>query len=432
VKPAAIVVILGLTGVAAAVIAQQAPASRQPSTAAGDWPSYTADVRGTKYSPLDQINAANFGKLEVAWRFKTDSLGPRPEYKLEGTPLAVNGVLYTTGGTRRSVIALDGKTGELMWAHSLREGRRAGVSPRQLSGRGVSGATGAATIASSTSPPATAWCRSTRKPAPIGSFGKDGIVDLKEGAVFGAGLDRSETGEIGLHATPTVARDVVIVGSSMQGAPSVPTTAKGLVRAFDVRTSKLLWTFKTIRCPASSATRRRAGPWAINGGTGSGRRSRSMKNSAWSTCRSRRRRRTTATARQQPVCRGIVCVDLKTGQRKWHYQVVHHPLWNYDMRRRRSRGRHRQRPRHQGGRGPGQAGPCSCSTASPDAGLADRGTAGAADRRARREDEPDAAVPDQAAGLRAQHARVPDDLIDFTPELLRRRNRSSYKVGPWM
>ena len=81
--------------------------SGQPSTARGEWPHYTADLKGTRYSPLDQINASNFSKLEVAWRFKTDNFGPFPEYKLEGTPLMVNGVLYTTGGTRRSVIALD-------------------------------------------------------------------------------------------------------------------------------------------------------------------------------------------------------------------------------------------------------------------------------------------------------------------------------------
>jgi quinoprotein glucose dehydrogenase len=112
--------------------------SRLPSTANGEWPHYTADIRGTRYSPLNQIDASNFNKLEVAWRFKTDMLGPRPEYKLEGTPLMINGVLYTTGGTRRSVVALDGKTGELIWAHSLREGKRAGIAPRQLSGRGVS------------------------------------------------------------------------------------------------------------------------------------------------------------------------------------------------------------------------------------------------------------------------------------------------------
>src|SRR5258708_5138421 len=114
----------GVIGISTGLSGQgRAATSRAPSTANGDWPHYTADMRGTKYSPLDQINAANFGKLEVAWRFKTDILGPRPEYKLEGTPLAINGVLYTTGGTRRSAIALDGKTGELMWAHSLREGK---------------------------------------------------------------------------------------------------------------------------------------------------------------------------------------------------------------------------------------------------------------------------------------------------------------------
>src|SRR6266550_5916405 len=113
-------------------------ATGMPSTRNGDWTHYTADARGTKYAPLDQINASNFNKLEVAWRFKTDNLGTRPEFKLEGTPLAIKGVLYTTAGTRRSVIALDGRTGELIWSHSYREGNRAAIAPRQLSGRGVS------------------------------------------------------------------------------------------------------------------------------------------------------------------------------------------------------------------------------------------------------------------------------------------------------
>src|SRR5215208_587200 len=107
-----------------------------PSTKNGEWPHYTADLRGTKYSPLDQINASNFKDLEVAWRFKTDSLGTRPEYKLEGTPLMIGGVLYTTGGTRRSVVALDARTGELLWVHRYPEGTRGGNAPRQLSGRG--------------------------------------------------------------------------------------------------------------------------------------------------------------------------------------------------------------------------------------------------------------------------------------------------------
>ena len=126
-----VVIVAGLsTGIGGQ---DRAGSSRQPSTANGEWPHYTADVRGTRYSPLSQIDGSNFNKLEVAWRFKTDMLGPRPEYKLEGTPLMINGVLYTTGGTRRSVVALDGKTGELMWAHSLREGRRAGVACQPIS-----------------------------------------------------------------------------------------------------------------------------------------------------------------------------------------------------------------------------------------------------------------------------------------------------------
>src|SRR6266852_61086 len=117
---------------------QQFSAQGQPSTRTGEWPTNGADLTFSRYSPLDQINAANFDKLEVAWRFKTDAFGPYPEYKLEGTPIMVKGVLYTTAGTRRSVVALDAKTGELIWSHSLREGERAVNSARQLSGRGVS------------------------------------------------------------------------------------------------------------------------------------------------------------------------------------------------------------------------------------------------------------------------------------------------------
>jgi len=81
-----------------------------------EWPTYGADLANSKYRPLDQINASNFSKLELAWRFKTDSLGNRPEYKLEDTPLMVNGGIYATAGTRRSAVALDAGTGELIWA----------------------------------------------------------------------------------------------------------------------------------------------------------------------------------------------------------------------------------------------------------------------------------------------------------------------------
>src|SRR5947209_2052987 len=90
----------------------------------GEWPTYGGDLGSTRYSPLDQIKADNFNKLEVAWRFKTDSLGARPEYQLEATPLMVKGVLYSTAGSRRDAIALDAATGELLWVHGENEGAR--------------------------------------------------------------------------------------------------------------------------------------------------------------------------------------------------------------------------------------------------------------------------------------------------------------------
>src|SRR5206468_4990950 len=86
---------------------------------------------------LDQVNAGNFTRLQIAWRFKTESLGPRPETNLEATPLMVNGVVYSTAGSRRDVVALDAATGELLWMHSEREGARGTNAPRNLSGRGL-------------------------------------------------------------------------------------------------------------------------------------------------------------------------------------------------------------------------------------------------------------------------------------------------------
>src|SRR4026207_1841626 len=116
------VAIAGVIGLRVAGPSGQAPGF--PTTKNGEWPYYTADVKGSRYSPLDQIDASNFNQLEGAWRFKTDNLGTRPEFKLEGTPLMVRGVLYATGGTRRSVVALDGATGGGVRGHGEEEGGR--------------------------------------------------------------------------------------------------------------------------------------------------------------------------------------------------------------------------------------------------------------------------------------------------------------------
>jgi quinoprotein glucose dehydrogenase len=318
-----------------------APAwGQQPSTKSGEWPSYTGDNQGSRYSPLDQINSTNFNQLEVAWRFKTDALGPRPEYKLEGTPLMVKGVIYASAGTRRSVIALDAKTGELMWVYSLREGNRAAIAPRQLSGRGVSywtdGRGDDRVIFVTTGYRLVALNAHTGQPVP--GFGKNGMVDLKEGMVTGTGQQIDlETGEAGLHSTPLVVKDTVIVGSSFKEGMTVVThnNTKGLVRAFDARSGKLLWTFNTIPRPGELGNETwENGSWATNGNTG-----------VWTQMTVDDDLGLVYLPVESPTSdfyggerpgdnlfgESLVCVDLKTGKRKWHFQIVHHPIWDYDL-----------------------------------------------------------------------------------------------------
>src|SRR3954468_2971579 len=305
-----------------------------------EWRSYAGDLRNHHYSPLAQVTAANFTTLEVAWRFKTDSLGPHPEFKLEGTPLMVHGVLYTTAGTRRAVVALDAVTGELLWAHSEREGARAAASPRQLSGRGVAYwtdgrdervlyvTTGYRLVA-----------LDARTGARIASFGNDGIVDLKDDVVFGKEqqIDR-EAGEIGLHATPAVTRDgVVMIGAAMLegGTPKTHNNTKGLVRGFDVRTGRKLWTFNTIPRPGEFGNETwEKESWAVNGNVG-----------VWNQIAADEDLGIAYLPVETPssdfygglrpgnnlFAESIVAIDYRTGVRKWHFQLVHHPIWNMDI-----------------------------------------------------------------------------------------------------
>src|SRR5579884_213331 len=212
------------------------PLSGQTGAKDGQWRTYGGDLGNTHYSPLDQVDATNFNKLQVAWSFKTDNLGPRPEFQYEATPLMANGVLYSTGGTRRAVFALDAATGELLWTHSEREETRGTNAPRQLSGRGLAYWTdGREERILYVTPGYRLIALNAKTGALVPSFGKNGVVDLK--------LDDDQDidlveGEVGLHATPIVAKNVVIVGAAhlAGGAPKSKKHVKGYVRGFDVKT----------------------------------------------------------------------------------------------------------------------------------------------------------------------------------------------------
>jgi quinoprotein glucose dehydrogenase len=307
----------------------------QAGAASGEWRTYGGDLGHTRYAPLDQINASNFQALEIAWRFKTDALGPRPEYQLESTPLMVKGVLYSTAGSRRAVVALDAGTGELLWMHSENEGARGAAAPRQLSGRGLAYWTdGREQRILYVTPGYRLIALDAKNGARIPSFGQDGVVDLK--------LDDDQTmdlvtGEIGLHSTPTVAKNVVIVGAAHKtGAnPKSRRNEKGYVRGFDVRTGKRLWIFHTIPQPGEFGNDTwEKDSWAYTGNTG-----------VWGQISADEELGLVYLPVEMPTGdyygghrpgnglfgESLVAVDLQTGQRRWHFQLVHHGIWDMDI-----------------------------------------------------------------------------------------------------
>ena len=309
--------------------------ARAAATSAVNWPTYNADLAGSRYLPLDQIDGANFKDLEIAWRFKTDMLGSRPEYKLEGTPLAVDGVVYATAGTRRAVVALNAVTGELLWSFALHEGKRSAESPRALSGRGLaywSDGTKRRILYTTIGYRLISLDADTGQPDT--SFGENGIVDLKKD--WDQEIKDLETGEAGVHSAPAVSGNTIIIGAAFREGftPVNKNNTRGYVRAFDVRTGKRMWTFHTIPKPGefgydtwydkSADTTGNAGVWtqvSID----------PELNLAYLNVES-------PTSdffgghRPGPGLFGnsLVAVDLMTGERKWHYQLIHHEIWDLD------------------------------------------------------------------------------------------------------
>jgi quinoprotein glucose dehydrogenase len=302
-----------------------------------EWRTYAGNWDASKYKPLDQINASNFSQLEVVWRFKTDHIGNRPEFKLEGTPLEIGGVLYATAGSRRGVIALDATTGELIWVHGEHEGERGGAAPRQLSGRGLAYWTdGRESRILYVTPGYFLVALDAKTGQRVSSFGDNGAVDLKADDDQKIEPDLT-TGEIGWQSAPTVSGNMVLIGSAFREGftPTSYHNNKGSARAYDVRTGRKAWEFHTIPQKGEAGNETWLnGSAEYTGNTG-----------VWTEITADPQLGLVYLPVESPTSdfyggkrpgnglygNSLVAVELATGKVRWYYQLIHHEIWDYDI-----------------------------------------------------------------------------------------------------
>jgi len=303
-----------------------------------EWLNNRGDLASTSYSPLGQITRDNFDKLRIAWRWKSDNFGPTPEFYFRATPLMADGVLYTSAGLRRDVVAIDAATGETLWMYRLDEGARGTSAPRRSSGRGVSfwrsSNPAEPNRIFTITPGFQLVALDAHTGRPVTSFGKEGLVDLKEGLPRVAELPKTQPGS---SSPPVIVGDVVVVGVAFSagGAPPSKVAIPGWVRAYDAHTGALKWTFHTV--PQASdfgVDTWLEESWTYSGNTG-----------LWTPFSADAARGyvylpiEAATGDFYGGHRhgdnlfsdALVCIEANSGKRIWHYQIVHHDIWDYDL-----------------------------------------------------------------------------------------------------
>ncbi len=311
--------------------------NNKPKTIEADWKQHRGDLASTNYSSLAQINEENVGQLKIAWRWKTDNFGPNPEFYFKSTPLMAKGILYTTAGLSRSIAAIDGETGETLWTFRLDKKERKAYVPRQNSGRGVAywedtehGNDKIVFV----SPSFQLVALDAKMGRLLSDFGENGIVDLKKG--LDSQMDPS-TSTIGSTSPPIIVNDVIVIGSSFPVglAPSSKSQVRGDILGYDIKTGKKIWTFNTIPQAGEVGNETwkdeswkytgNAGAWApltadpalgyvylpIEAATGDFYGGHRPGDNLFS--------------------QSLVCLNAKTGERVWHYQLVHHDIWDYDL-----------------------------------------------------------------------------------------------------
>jgi len=301
----------------------------------GDWRAYGGDAGGRRYATLTEIDRGNVSRLRRAWTYHTGDLDPRgglvgsAPFAFECTPLAVDGVVYVSTPSGR-VIALDGESGRERWRFDVPP-RRPGAGPRRGPHRGVSfweSADGADRRILYGTPDGRLVALDARTGRLRDGFGDHGFVDLRSGVA-----EAWPEAQLEVSSPPAIFRDLVITGTHLQEFPALGPS--GDVRAYDVRTGALVWRFHTI--PPSGAPGHET--WE-----GEGWKDRSGVN-VWSIMSVDPERGLVFLPVGSPTydfyggdrkganlyATSLVALEAATGAVRWHFQTVHHDLWDYDL-----------------------------------------------------------------------------------------------------
>jgi glucose dehydrogenase len=280
----------------------------------GDWPTYNHDLAATRFSPLTQITPDNVGRLKQAW---TVQLAPPPADGapagpgaggFQAVPLVVNGVLYTPAGNR--VLALEADTGKTIWEYQLAQGQ---ASRRGLAFWPGEGRDPARVMVTSGS-------RLIALNAPTGDlssgFGKEGMVEMT----------------VPYNGSPTIYKNVVLIGANVNEVPQGP---PGDTRAFDAHTGKKLWEFHTVPRPGEFGNNTWGDGWKDRSGTNIWGFSMSVDEQRGLVYMPIGGPAANYYGGDRPgnnlFGNSIIAVDAQTGKRVWHFQTVHHDLWDIDQ-----------------------------------------------------------------------------------------------------
>ena len=329
-----------LVAVAVLFAAPTLVAQQRSGTEGGEWRYWGGDAGSSRYSPLDQINADNFENLEVAWIWRGDNFGPSVDNILRSTPIYVDGKLFTVAGQRRTVVAIEPTTGETLWTfreppttrweNSMRKNYGKGVAYAEVNGEGRIYVVTPGFFLHALDPD-TGY--------PIAEFGGHGTVDLL--ADFGYPYDPDEgipldIGYITNSSPPIVVNGVVVVGNSHEQGylqtrrENVP----GHILAYDAETGAHKWKFNIIPQPGEFGHDTwESDAWSYTGNI-----------SAWAPLSGDPELGLVYIVTDPPTndnfggfhpgnnlfATSIVALNVETGERAWHFQTVHHDIWNYD------------------------------------------------------------------------------------------------------